>query len=245
MLFSILFFITALCLNSVTHSSPLSVTSGGTGASSITAYSLISGGITSTGSLQTVSPGTAGQVLTSAGANALPTWTKPNGLILLKVLTASSSASLTFTSTDFSTAFSVFLLVIEGFDPSAVSVALTAQWSTNNGSSYLTSGYSSGTNTLTYNSATVTNINLSTALQLGSASSGQHSGMYYLFGMNGRFAASTGPCLLGFSFPAFNPTPYGMSIGSISGNPNVNNLKLLYPSGTIVTGRAYLYGLVY
>jgi hypothetical protein len=51
------------------------VPGGGTGATSFTAYSVITGGTSSTGALQNVSGvGTSGQVLTSNGAGTLPTW---------------------------------------------------------------------------------------------------------------------------------------------------------------------------
>lgn len=52
------------------------VADGGTGRSSHTAYAVICGGTSSTNAQQSVaSLGTAGQVLTSQGAGALPTWT--------------------------------------------------------------------------------------------------------------------------------------------------------------------------
>jgi len=52
----------------------LPVTSGGTGVSSNTAYAVLCGGTTSTNPIQSIaSVGTAGQVLTSNGAGALPT----------------------------------------------------------------------------------------------------------------------------------------------------------------------------
>lgn len=58
----------------------LGVTGGGTGLTSTTAYSLLAGGTTSTGALQSVSGvGTSGQVLTSNGAGALPTWQDSTG----------------------------------------------------------------------------------------------------------------------------------------------------------------------
>jgi hypothetical protein len=58
------------------HGSGLTVPYGGTGDGSFTAYALLCGGTTSTSALQTVSTlGTFGQVLTSAGPGALPTWT--------------------------------------------------------------------------------------------------------------------------------------------------------------------------
>lgn len=51
------------------------VSSGGTGAVTFTAYSVICAGTTATGAFQNVSGlGSAGQVLTSAGAGALPVW---------------------------------------------------------------------------------------------------------------------------------------------------------------------------
>lgn len=56
----------------------IDVLNGGTGRASVTAYSVVCGGTSPTGALQVVaSVGTAGQLLTSSGAGALPTWTSP------------------------------------------------------------------------------------------------------------------------------------------------------------------------
>jgi hypothetical protein len=53
-----------------------SVASGGTGRTTNVAYSVVCGGTTTGGVEQSVaSVGTSGQVLTSGGAGALPTWT--------------------------------------------------------------------------------------------------------------------------------------------------------------------------
>ena len=58
----------------------LSVDQGGTGATSQTAYAVIAGGTTSTGAYQSIaSVGTAGQILTSNGAGALPTFQAAGG----------------------------------------------------------------------------------------------------------------------------------------------------------------------
>lgn len=58
----------------------LAVTNGGTGrATSTTAYGLIAAGTTATGAHQTVSPGTSGYILQSAGTAALPVWAAPTG----------------------------------------------------------------------------------------------------------------------------------------------------------------------
>ena len=57
------------------------VAGGGTGNTTFTAYSVIAAGTTATGTFQNVSGvGTSGQILTSNGASALPTWqTAPSG----------------------------------------------------------------------------------------------------------------------------------------------------------------------
>lgn len=54
------------------------VTKGGSGVATLTtAYGTLCAGTTATGSVQTVSPGTSGNVLTSGGASALPTYSPP------------------------------------------------------------------------------------------------------------------------------------------------------------------------
>ena len=59
--------------NGLVNATP--VANGGTGAASATAYAVQCGGTTSTGAHQSIaSVGTAGQVLTSNGVGALPTF---------------------------------------------------------------------------------------------------------------------------------------------------------------------------
>lgn len=58
----------------------VAVANGGTGDTSFTAYALLAGGTTATGVLQQVSGlGSAGQILTSQGAGALPHWANNTG----------------------------------------------------------------------------------------------------------------------------------------------------------------------
>jgi hypothetical protein len=58
----------------ITIAGTLDVDNGGTGRTSATAYALIAGGTTSTGALQSLAAGSSGQILRSAGASALPSW---------------------------------------------------------------------------------------------------------------------------------------------------------------------------
>lgn len=62
----------------VWNGTAITVPFGGTGDTTFTAYAVLCGGTTSTGVLQNVSGlGTSGQLLTSNGAGALPTWQAP------------------------------------------------------------------------------------------------------------------------------------------------------------------------
>ena len=61
--------------NSATYfNTALTVPNGGTGITTTTAYGLLTGGTTATGAFQNAGTGSAGQILQSAGASALPTW---------------------------------------------------------------------------------------------------------------------------------------------------------------------------
>ncbi len=60
--------------NALTLTTALTVPNGGTGRQTLTAYTLLAGGTTSTGAIQSVTAGSSGQILQSNGAAALPTW---------------------------------------------------------------------------------------------------------------------------------------------------------------------------
>ncbi len=71
------------------------VAGGGTGAVTFTAYAVICAGTTSTGAFQNVSGvGTSGQVLTSTGAGALPTWQSPASGFTWSVITVNQTAAV-------------------------------------------------------------------------------------------------------------------------------------------------------
>jgi hypothetical protein len=72
---------------------PVSVANGGTGDTSLTAYAVLCGGTTSTAAVQSIaSVGTSGQVLTSNGAGALPTFqAAPGGGVLQASISLTNS----------------------------------------------------------------------------------------------------------------------------------------------------------
>jgi DNA-binding transcriptional regulator YdaS (Cro superfamily) len=72
---------------------------GGTGVSTTTAYGVVCGGTTTTAALQNAGAGTTGQVLTSQGATAIPTWANSSavgGLVLIASSAPSAQTSVTF-----------------------------------------------------------------------------------------------------------------------------------------------------
>jgi hypothetical protein len=83
----------------------LAVDQGGTGTTSQTAYAVLAGGTTSTGAYQSVaSVGTSGQVLTSNGAGALPTFQTVSGGVTSitgtanQVIASSSTGAVTLST---------------------------------------------------------------------------------------------------------------------------------------------------
>lgn len=118
------------------------VAGGGTGATSFTAYAVITGGTTSTGALQNVSGvGTSGQVLTSNGAGTLPTWQTLPGASVVPTLTFITSTSMTGQSTiNFTSLSSTYkgyrFYIVKSRSTAAGPISTLLRFSSNNGSSY-------------------------------------------------------------------------------------------------------------
>lgn len=100
----------------LTNCTGLPVAGGGTGLASATAYAVLCGGTTSTGAFQSIaSVGTSGQVLTSNGAGALPTFqtvassggspVAPQGRLTLTSATAITTADVTAATSIYFTPF--------------------------------------------------------------------------------------------------------------------------------------------
>lgn len=112
----------------------LPVASGGTGVTSATAYAVLTGGTTSTGAVQSVaSVGTSGQVLTSQGAGALPTWTTISATpTTAQVLSAYAGASAGAVGT-----YGFFRLpAYAGANPGDTIAGSTIFWATVSGPSF-------------------------------------------------------------------------------------------------------------
>lgn len=198
----------------------------------LTQYLLNCGGATSSTISQVASTGTSGQVLTSAGAGALPSFATP-ALILVEKKTASTSSSIEFLNltTD------VHNVIITGIKPSATA-NLLMEYSVDNGSTWGSSNFSTEYWNQ-YNNATVnitsssTNINIATN-QSGTTSN--HRGLFNLW-----FSADA-TFVRGFGCYRTGSTNYNNSnfFGTFAGTTNA--IRFLYSGGaTISFGEFMLY----
>lgn len=90
--------------------------------------------VNSSGQLSDLGFGTAGQILTSAGASASATWQAP-GSTLIATVTASNQAAVQFT-TGLSSSYKMLRLIANNVQVSITAGNLEMQCSTNGGSSY-------------------------------------------------------------------------------------------------------------
>ena len=234
--------------NATDTSSPLTVAQGGSGLASTTAYAVVCGGTTTTAPLQSVSGvGTSGQVLTSNGAAALPTFqTVPGGKqVLITTQTVSGVADVEFNSL-ISGAYKDYFMTFSNVSTSVDADSLLVQVSDDGGSTWKATGYDS-TNFRFYPGGATT-ASSTTGIFL-SAPAGEWStlstgaGDFTLF-----YTSSASKALIqGKScFPSTNFT--GGNIGTSFGGQcpaslTINSIRFVMSSGNI-SGNFSLYGIV-
>lgn len=232
---------------------PLPVNQGGTGLTSTTAYAVVCGGTTSTGNLQSIaSVGTSGQVLTSNGASALPTFqalpATSSAWVLISTGTASSSAAIDFT--DLSTTYSAYKIIYNNLYPGTTNTQFTILFSTTNGSSFITSNYQytgMAQGTGSYAAAANTNsssILLSNSVAFYTNTNTVGAGEITLFNPAGSQATKL-LTHLGSSYAGspLNPVVYS-TMGMYVTASAVNAVRLQMQGGNIGTGTFKLYGVL-
>jgi hypothetical protein len=222
----------------------LLVGNGGTGLSSLTANSVLLGNGSST--IQFVSPGSSGNVLTSNGT----TWSSsaPAGggsaMTLISTLTASNSATLAWTGLS---GYSKYLLIFQNIIPVSNTVNLNMQLGTGAGPTYITSSYFWSVATITTTGisqsggTSVSQMGLSGNLSSFGGTAGL-SGFAYIEGMaSGNYAS--------INFQTFYSPSVASSVthvggGNQSSDTNAKTAIQIYMSGgNINTGTASLYGI--
>lgn len=232
------------------------VADGGTGVSSATAYAVLCGGTTSTGALQSIaSVGTSGQVLTSNGAGALPTFqTGGTGAwVFISSATASGTATIDFTG--LSSTYSMYQLVFTHILPATNNTELYLRTSTNGGSTYDAGAsdymwkaedlYGTGVGTYAaYGATTAAYIGLtatSAGYQASSTAGNGWSGYVNIYR-----PSDANNCKLWYAGTYRSGTGLATKIdghGERLTAADVDAVRILFSSGNIASGSVYLYGL--
>lgn len=238
---------------SVTGITDLVVADGGTGNSTATAYAVQCGGTTSTGAFQSIaSVGTAGQVLASNGAAALPTMQTLIGIVYLNSGTVSSAATLDIVLTSY-TGYRGLVIILGAFIPVTDAVDFWIRFSTNGGSTYDASGYnyasgnindaSAGTAVLTSGSANQILISNATGIGNGTTEginlnidllSQTSTALWSRVSYTGHFIDATA-------------TPRGVASfggGSREAAQDTDAIRFLFSSGNISSGNWAIYGYI-
>lgn len=230
------------------------VSDGGTGLSSATAYAVLCGGTTSTGALQSIAGvGTSGQVLTSNGAGALPTFQTATGGAWTMISTATASSSATVDFTGLSSSYSLYAIVFDEVVNATEAVTMYIRTSTNNGSSY-DSGASDylycyhGLSNTTYASGGSTG---STFIQMGHNAAGyaldnptaRAAGIIYI----ARPSSAATCSIYGTLMHRYDTSGAGVARWDFAGVRNtaadVDAVRILMSSGNITSGNFKLFGI--
>ena len=169
--------------------------------------------------------------------------------ILLSTKTASSSASISFGTADgIGPTYTNYQVIINDLVSSTNNTPFWQLWSTNNGVSYLNSGYrwgfffniaqNGGTGQI--GNATDTQIEM---IDVSSNVNPMFATFdYYNLGVSGQLCAFSGD--LTYSLNAVSGMGINSCVGSNS-TTGINNIKFLFEAGNIASGTFYLFGLKY
>ena len=193
--------------------------------------------------------GTTGQVLLSGGANALPTWGASSPWVLLETQTASTSATIDFTS-GIDDTYTCYAIQITDLLPATDIVDILMTLSVDGGSNYLSSNYAHYTATGKANSATLTGeaSNGDTSIPLtsdpmGNAAGESLSGLIYI----SNPASTARYKIINYHIGYFSSSPllfyYSGSATYQGATTAINAIRFAASSGNITSGTFKLYGI--
>jgi hypothetical protein len=227
---------------------------GGTGTVTISGISFFgtSAGVTTTNKIifpmNATNVGTVGQVLTSNGNTSLPSFqnaTVPSGnLVLLQTQTVSSASSIAFT-TGITSTYTNYVLLFYDVILSVSQATMSMQFSTNGGSSYLTSGYQSGITFLPFDSATASfgqsdSTSMFFLVIAGPDASSTMAGTINIYDLTNGAT----PKIIGDTISTDTGNCYWQKTFGTQATATINAIKIFPSSGNITSGTFSLYGLV-
>ena len=188
--------------------------------------------------------GTSGQVLTSAGSAASPTWTTlatppASAMTLISTQTASSSASIAWTGLS---GYDKYMLIFQNLIPDTAGASFYCQLGFGATPTYITSGYYSF---YFYNAGgTLTGGNFASASQMP-ISVYYTSSLVTYYGNQTIFEGFTSLGGVGSQSQGIRGNGVGMyATGFVpSGGVPITALKIYFQNGNITSGTASLYGI--
>jgi hypothetical protein len=167
---------------------------------------------------------------------AFPTQPAP-GWQWIQTLTASSSANLTFINLP---SYTTYVFVLNNLLPATNASTLEMLVSSNNGSTFASSGYTAGINYSAYNSATVNNASATTFAPITAAASNAAtftiSGTVFFYVGEGNYAGTV----------QFGSTVVAVAaFGTCGGTTGVvaNAFRFLMSTGNLTSGTISIYGI--
>ena len=179
--------------------------------------------------------------------NPTSTASSSGALILLKTINAAAQASVVFDSTVITSAYNKYVIEYDGLYTAAGSDDLRLSFSTNNGSTYITSGYYSngirvisGTVTGTFDNNTAY-IDITGANSvLGSSASAPTSGTI-------KFSNPSASAQINVDISCSTPQTSGLGFfkatGTNTSTTAINNGKIVSSDASNITGNFHLYGI--
>jgi len=226
--------------NRINAGTPISVSNGGTGVSSTTAYGVLCGGTTATGPIQNVGTGTSGQFLISNGANILPSFQDSTDLVWLQSVTINAGdAQVVFTS--LSNTYTTYYFVAEDVLISGNNINIYCQFSSNNGVSYIATGYNSGVGYANFNSTTIVTVAQSTTFAYYAGltyGSGSRPGLGCVAVINNIGSGTP----ISIKFHQNNDQFRGPASGTLNSTSTINAIRIYPQSGTFSAGKFHVYG---
>ena len=202
-----------------------------------TTVSAIAASHTHTGTYEPAlgNPSVTGQVLSSTTAG-VRSWVSAGspGLVLLSTATASNSTSVDFTGID--STYDEYEIHVQD----ALLAQLCIRVSTNNGSTWLTSGYYGMWHRLSDNSAAVSSAQIVNADRLNTADVGYN--IYPYNGVIKLYFPHTGSYRI-LSWEFLHSRFYRIFGAGNCGSSPINAVRLLAGSGNVLSGYFKLYGL--
>ena len=196
----------------------------------------------------TPSYGTSGQVLSSSGSSASPTWVTPSAgaMTLISTQTASNSASISWTGLS---GYNHYMLIVDGISPNTSGATFYVQVGTGAGPTYITSGYSTNSLAAVGTGAPYNTVSVTTALiqsnewNGGIRTTSYASGSLILNNMtNSKLTVGSG--ILSHIDTTNNALNLVIVNGQSTGNTTAKTaVRILFDFGNIASGTASLYGI--